>query len=128
MLAVALLFFTGAAHAGADTTFDTALTKFTDFLEGAAPELLPRHRAAGLPPVPGSTVSGTGVPTGTRELAPHATTIVAAAPTPCSPRAMPSTTMFGDTRHTSDAIMCSTIPPMSGRRRPSESDSGPRMS
>jgi len=40
MLAVALLFFTGAAHAGADTTFDTALTKFTDFLEGSGGKVI----------------------------------------------------------------------------------------
>ena len=33
-LAFALLLFAGPALAGADTTFDTALTKFTDFLEG----------------------------------------------------------------------------------------------
>ena len=32
-LAFALLLFAGPALAGADTTFDTALTKFTDFLE-----------------------------------------------------------------------------------------------
>jgi len=40
MLAVALLFFTGVAHAGADTTFDTALTKFTDFLEGSGGKVI----------------------------------------------------------------------------------------
>ena len=57
-----------------------------------------------------------------------ATTIVAAAPTPCSPRAMPSTTMFGANRQTSEASMCTTIPAISGRRRPSESDSGPMTS
>ena len=40
MLAFALLFFTGTAHAGADTTFDTALTKFTDFLEGSGGKVI----------------------------------------------------------------------------------------
>ena len=34
-LALALFLFAGPAFAGADTTFDTALTKFTDFLEGS---------------------------------------------------------------------------------------------
>ena len=34
-LVIALLLLAGPAFAGADTTFDTALTKFTDFLEGS---------------------------------------------------------------------------------------------
>ena len=57
-----------------------------------------------------------------------ATTIAAAAPMPCSPRATPSTAMFGANRHSSDASMCSTMPAISGLRRPSESDSGPTIS
>ena len=57
-----------------------------------------------------------------------ATTMVAAAPTPCRLRATPRTMMFGATRHSSDASMCSTIPAISGRRRPNESDSGPMIS
>ena len=47
---------------------------------------------------------------------------------PAGPRASPSTTMFGANRHTTDATMCSTMPAISGRRRPSESDSGPTIS
>ncbi|MDF0490473.1 TrbC/VirB2 family protein [Sphingomonas sp. H39-1-10] len=40
MLALAMVLFAGAAHAGADTTFDTALTKFTDFLEGSGGKII----------------------------------------------------------------------------------------
>ena len=36
--------------------------------------------------------------------------------------------MFGANRHNSDASMCSTMPAISGLRRPSESDSGPTIS
>ncbi|MAX00638.1 hypothetical protein ACH0CP_13455 [Sphingomonas sp. 179-I 2A4 NHS] len=36
----ALLWFAGPAFAGADTTFDTALTKFTDFLEGSGGKII----------------------------------------------------------------------------------------
>ena len=36
----ALLWFAGPAFAGADTTFDTALTKFTDFLEGSGGKVI----------------------------------------------------------------------------------------
>ncbi len=57
-----------------------------------------------------------------------ATTMAAAAPTPCSTRPAPSTSMLGANRQTSDATMCSTMPAISGRRRPSESDSGPMTS
>ena len=57
-----------------------------------------------------------------------ATTVVAAAPMPCSPRATPSTVMSGASMHSTDASMCSTIPAINGRRRPSESDSGPTTS
>ncbi|GLI99463.1 hypothetical protein [Sphingobium sp. BS19] len=32
--------FSGPAFAGADTTFDTALTKFTDFLEGSGGKII----------------------------------------------------------------------------------------
>lgn len=38
MLVIALL--AGPAHAGADTTFDTALNKFTDFLEGSGGKII----------------------------------------------------------------------------------------
>lgn len=38
MVAMALL--SGPAHAGADTTFDTALNKFTDFLEGSGGKII----------------------------------------------------------------------------------------
>lgn len=40
VLAFALLMFAGPAFAGADTTFDTALTKFTDFLEGSGGKII----------------------------------------------------------------------------------------
>ncbi len=40
VLAFALLYFAGPAFAGADTTFDTALTKFTDFLEGSGGKII----------------------------------------------------------------------------------------
>ncbi|PKP94599.1 MAG: hypothetical protein CVT77_01805 [Alphaproteobacteria bacterium HGW-Alphaproteobacteria-16] len=40
MFAFMLLMFAGVAHAGADTTFDTALTKFTDFLEGSGGKII----------------------------------------------------------------------------------------
>jgi conjugal transfer pilus assembly protein TraA len=39
-LALALFIFAGPAFAGADTTFDTALTKFTDFLEGSGGKII----------------------------------------------------------------------------------------
>ncbi|AOF98502.1 trbC/VIRB2 family protein (plasmid) [Sphingobium sp. RAC03] len=39
-LAFALFLFAGPAFAGADTTFDTALTKFTDFLEGSGGKII----------------------------------------------------------------------------------------
>ncbi len=57
-----------------------------------------------------------------------ATTAAAAAPMPCNPRAMPRAVMFGANMHSSEATMCSTTPATSGRRRPSESDSGPTSS
>ncbi|MBJ7499640.1 MAG: hypothetical protein JHC57_07805 [Sphingopyxis sp.] len=40
MIAFMLVVFTGVAHAGADTTFDTALTKFTDFLQGSGGKII----------------------------------------------------------------------------------------
>ena len=40
VLAVMLLFGAGAAYAGTDNTFDTALTKFTDFLEGSGGKII----------------------------------------------------------------------------------------
>jgi len=47
-LAVCLaLAFAVAAHAGADTTFDTALTKFTDFLEGSGGKIITVMSLAG---------------------------------------------------------------------------------
>jgi conjugal transfer pilus assembly protein TraA len=39
-LAAAAVAFAGPAFAGADTTFDTALTKFTDFLEGSGGKII----------------------------------------------------------------------------------------
>jgi hypothetical protein len=36
--------------------------------------------------------------------------------------------MFGASTHNTDATMCRTMPTISGRRRPSESDSGPTIS
>jgi conjugal transfer pilus assembly protein TraA len=39
-LAFALLWFAGPAFAGADTTFDTALTQFTGFLEGSGGKII----------------------------------------------------------------------------------------
>lgn len=38
--ALAALVCAGAAYAGADTTFDPALTKFTDFLEGSGGKII----------------------------------------------------------------------------------------
>src|SRR3546814_6145213 len=40
LLLFACLWFAGPAFAGADTTFDTALTKFTDFLEGSGGKII----------------------------------------------------------------------------------------
>ena len=40
VLLFAFLFFVGPAFAGADTTFNTALTKFTDFLEGSGGKII----------------------------------------------------------------------------------------
>lgn len=39
-VAFVLLFFAGPAFAGADTTFNTALTKFTNFLEGSGGKII----------------------------------------------------------------------------------------
>lgn len=39
-VAFALLWFAGPAVAGADNTFDTALNKFTDFLEGSGGKII----------------------------------------------------------------------------------------
>ena len=39
-LLFAFFFFAGPAFAGADTTFDTALTKFTDFHEGSGGKII----------------------------------------------------------------------------------------
>ena len=40
MWAGAIVFCAGMAHAGADTTFGPALTKFTDFLEGSGGKII----------------------------------------------------------------------------------------
>jgi len=40
VLLFAFFFFAGPAFAGADTTFNTALTKFTDFLEGSGGKII----------------------------------------------------------------------------------------
>ncbi|QDK35675.1 TrbC/VirB2 family protein [Sphingomonas sp. IC081] len=39
-LALMTLLWASAAYAGADTTFNTALTKFTDFLEGSGGKII----------------------------------------------------------------------------------------
>ena len=57
-----------------------------------------------------------------------ATTMAEAAPTPCNTRASPSTIRVGARMQSTDAAMCSTMPAISGRLRPSESDSGPTIS
>ncbi len=57
-----------------------------------------------------------------------ATTDAAAAPMPCRPRASPRTVMLGASTHSTEATMCSTMPAINGRLRPSESDSGPTIS
>ena len=40
IVTVVMIFGTAAAHAGTDATFDTALTKFTDFLEGSGGKII----------------------------------------------------------------------------------------
>ncbi len=40
VLTVVMIFGAGAAFAGTDATFDTALTKFTDFLEGSGGKII----------------------------------------------------------------------------------------
>ena len=40
VLLFAFLWFSSPAHAGADTTFNTALTKFTNFLEGSGGKVI----------------------------------------------------------------------------------------
>ena len=40
VLLFALLWFAGPAYAGADTTFNTALTKFSDFLQGSGGKVI----------------------------------------------------------------------------------------
>lgn len=37
---VAFVYFVGPAHAGTDMTFDTALTKFTGFLQGSGGKII----------------------------------------------------------------------------------------
>ena len=47
ILALVMTLGAGAAHAGADNTFDTALTKFTDFLEGSGGKIITVMSLAG---------------------------------------------------------------------------------
>jgi len=47
VLVLAMILGAGAAYAGADTTFDTALTKFTDFLEGSGGKIITVMSMAG---------------------------------------------------------------------------------
>ena len=47
VLSVTTLIMAGAAHAGADATFNTALTTFTDFLEGAGGRIITVMSLAG---------------------------------------------------------------------------------
>lgn len=47
VLAVVMMFGAGAAHAGGDQTFDTALTLFTDFLEGSGGKIITVMSLAG---------------------------------------------------------------------------------
>ncbi len=47
VLTVVMLFGAAAAQAGADNTFDTALTKFTDFLEGSGGKIITVMSLAG---------------------------------------------------------------------------------
>ena len=47
VVALAMVLGAGAAYAGADTTFNTALTKFTDFLEGSGGKIITVMSLAG---------------------------------------------------------------------------------
>ena len=47
VVAVVSILGAGAAYAGADTTFNTALTKFTDFLEGSGGKIITVMSLAG---------------------------------------------------------------------------------
>ena len=47
VLVLAMILGAVAAYAGADTTFDTALTKFTDFLEGSGGKIITVMSLAG---------------------------------------------------------------------------------
>ena len=47
MVAVLMVLGASAAFAGADTTFNTALTKFTDFLEGSGGKIITVMSLAG---------------------------------------------------------------------------------
>ena len=49
-------------------------------------------------------------------------------PCPAARGPRPARSGLGASRHSSEATMCSTMPAISGRRRPSESDSGPTIS
>lgn len=47
IIAVVMMLGASAAYAGADTTFNTALTKFTDFLEGSGGKIITVMSLAG---------------------------------------------------------------------------------
>ena len=48
VLAMVMILGAGAAYAGADTAFDTALTKFTKFLEGSRGKIITVMSLAGI--------------------------------------------------------------------------------
>ena len=56
------------------------------------------------------------------------TTATEALPRPCSTRPTVSSWMVGAKAENSEAPMCSAMPAMSGRRRPTASDRGPMRS
>ena len=47
IIAVVMILGASAAYAGADTTFNTALTKFTDFLQGSGGKIITVMSLAG---------------------------------------------------------------------------------
>jgi hypothetical protein len=47
IIAVVMMLGASAAYAGADTTFNTALTKFTDFLQGSGGKIITVMSLAG---------------------------------------------------------------------------------
>ena len=77
IIAMVMVLGASAAFAGADTTFNTALTKFTDFLEGSGGKIITVMSLAGgivalasgrfslgqvAVPVAGGVGAGTGIP------------------------------------------------------------------